>query len=77
MAVARTKHIYVFPMYDNQPQIKKIIIMYFFVPESSNDKDKIVQTPVLLAVYSSEENICIHLKRIKSKSVSEVLLRSQ
>lgn len=49
--------------------------MYFFVPESSNGKDKITQTPVLLAVCSSEGNICINLKRIKSKTIFEVLLR--
>lgn len=37
--------------------------MYFFVPESSNGKDKITQTTVLLAVGSNEGNVFLNLKK--------------
>lgn len=43
--------------------------MYFFVPESSNGKDKIAQTPVLLAVGNNEGNVFINLKRNKEQDL--------
>lgn len=49
--------------------------MYFLVSECRNDKDKITQTPVLFAECINEGIVFINLKRIKSKTIFEVLLR--
>ena len=42
--------------------------MYFFVPESSNGKDKITQTAVLPTVGSNEGNVLIKLNKKKKST---------